>query len=76
MGLLKDRSVPPLAKLIYGVLASFANSRREASPSLIELAERSGLTVSNIPRSLRCLQTSGYIAINRDRKRNRYILLK
>jgi DNA-binding MarR family transcriptional regulator len=74
--LLKDRDVPALAKLIYGVLDTFVYSGRDASPSLIEIAERSGIVVPNIPRTLRSLQTSGYIAINRDRKRNRYTFLK
>jgi DNA-binding MarR family transcriptional regulator len=68
--------VPPIAKLIYGVLSTFIVSKKECSPSLIEIAERSGIVVPNIPRSLRSLEACGYIQIKRDQKRNRYVFLK
>jgi DNA-binding MarR family transcriptional regulator len=68
--------VPPIAKLIYGVLRTFVVSKGECTPSLIEIAERSGIVVPNIPRSLRWLEKSGYIQIKRDQKRNRYVFLK
>ena len=75
--LVKDQKVPALAKIIYGVLKSFCVGKQErCNPSLIEIADRSGLALPNLPRNLKNLEKAGYIRIKRDQRRNHYEFVK
>ncbi len=75
LNLVKDSKVPALAKIIYGVLKSFCVGKR-CNPSLIEIADRSGLALPNVPRNLRNLEQKGYIRIKKAERRNLYEFVK
>ena len=51
--LVRDPKTPALCKIVYGVLLSFCGAKKKiCSPSLIEIAGRSGISLPNVPRTL------------------------
>ena len=75
---LGDSKLSALSRLAYAALVSFCEpSENECSVSLIDIAERMGITAQNVSRLLQNLETQGAISVEREGirgKSNRYTL--
>lgn len=66
----------PREQLVYAVLHSYDNPEKEVFPSLDKLAERSQLSIPTIRASLKKLEDSGYIKIEKRGRKNYYFFKK
>ncbi|MEX0756119.1 MAG: helix-turn-helix domain-containing protein [Actinomycetota bacterium] len=57
-----DRRLIDSDRRVMIALCSFANKRRQAYPSQAAIAERSGLSVSTVGRSLKRLSVAGWVS--------------
>jgi DNA-binding MarR family transcriptional regulator len=75
---MRDSGLSALSRLAYGVLVSFcAPNTNECSASLVEIADRMGVTPQNVSRLIQNLEAPGVITVERENvrgKANRYIL--
>lgn len=65
-------------KLVYCGLACYANNQSQSAfPGQVRLKDDLGIGKNTLIRSLKKLETAGYIEVNRDRGRhNIYVLLR
>lgn len=75
---LRDSKLSALSRLAYAALVSFCEpAENECSVSLIEIAERMGITAQNVSRLIGSLEAQGAISVQREGvrgKSNRYTL--
>ena len=80
LDVLRDSNLSALSRLAYATLASFCDpAENECSVSLIEIAERMGITAQNVSRLIGSLEAQGAISVEREGvrgKTNRYTLLR
>lgn len=68
--------ISPREQLVYAVLHSFNNPKKEVFPSLDTLAEKAQLSVPTIRDSLKKLEKAGYIKIEKRGRKNYYLFEK
>jgi len=76
---LQDRRLTSTAKILYGVVTSFAMARRNHyNPTLHEISMRSNIGSVVVIRTIKNLVQAGYVRIHKDHggRRNRYEFLK
>lgn len=67
-----EDGLSPREQLVYAVLHSFNNSKEECFPSLAKLSEISQLSIPTIRDSLKKLEESNYIKIEKKGRKNYY----
>ena len=68
--------ISPREQLVYAVLHSYDNPEHKVFPSLDKLAERSQLSVPTVRASLKILEDTGYIKIEKKGRKNYYTFSK
>lgn len=68
--------ISPREQLVYAVLHSYDNPEYKVFPSLDKLAERSQLSVPTVRASLKILEDTGYIKIEKKGRKNYYTFSK
>jgi hypothetical protein len=73
----RDKRLSHSCKVIYGTLASYANQKQTAFPSVATVAEDSDTSERQVYRCLKQLEDVGYISVIREQgKPNLYTLVK